>query len=124
MEDPPAEQGGSANAPSQATGRLQLSCLRSRRRMLPACRRTMIADTPARPSTAKTLEVREAMARAIATPAREPTLEILYSLYRTPHVAAPASAAHGARASETPRPVATPLPPRNLSQTGKQWPRT
>ena len=25
---------------------------------------------------------------------------------------------------KTPTPVATPLPPRNFSQTGKQWPRT
>src|SRR6267154_3277513 len=33
-------------------------------------------------------------------------------------------AARGARASVTPRPVATPLPPRKRSQTGKQWPTT
>src|ERR1700737_3663960 len=46
------------------------------------------------------------------------------SLKSTSQVSAPASAAAHESPSETPRPVATPLPPRNPSQTGKQWPST
>ena len=35
-----------------------------------------------------------------------------------------ASAASGAATRKTPKPVATPLPPRKRSQTGNMWPRT
>ena len=35
-----------------------------------------------------------------------------------------ASAAQGAATRKTPKPVATPLPPRNPSQTGNMWPST
>src|SRR5208282_5545378 len=35
-----------------------------------------------------------------------------------------AKAAIGETTRKTPKPVATPLPPRNLSQTGNMWPRT
>src|SRR5258708_7593454 len=84
----------------------------------------MMNDTPASPSTASVLEVAQATASVTTTPAREPTLEILYNLYKTPQLAAPASAAHGASASDTPNPVATPFPPRSRSQMGKQCPAT
>src|SRR5437660_8998826 len=92
--------------------------------MLAEWRTTIRTETPARPAMANRSAVAAATTSETATAAREPTLEILYILYKTPQVAAPARAAQGASASETPKPVATPLPPRNLSQTGKQCPRT
>src|SRR5690606_22526403 len=40
------------------------------------------------------------------------------------HTSAAASTAHGARATKTPQAVATPLPPRNRTQTENTWPTT
>src|SRR4051812_18572445 len=70
------------------------------------------------------LAVAPEQSSAAAAPASEPTLEMRTIAYVASQTAAPASAASGASASATPRPVATPLPPRKRSQTGKQCPTT
>src|SRR5205823_12608629 len=70
------------------------------------------------------LAVAPATRSAAAAPASEPTLEMRAIAQASAQTTAPQSAARGASASVTPRPVATPLPPRKRSQTGKQWPTT
>src|SRR3954465_6114908 len=70
------------------------------------------------------LAVTPAQTSAAAAPASDPTLEMRTAAYAASQTAAPARAASGASASATPRPVATPLPPRKRSETGKQCPTT
>ena len=54
----------------------------------------------------------------------EPTETILLNQTTTRKITAAHKTAAGANARNTPAPVATPLPPRNPSQTGKIWPNS